>query len=737
MAIGGAREFSKEAKSAIAVMRSLVISEKGTSSLFRILSDFRKEEGHPLMYKDFGYRSAAEFLEASGEFVLREQMGETVVFVKPSENSVHIQQMIAAQKSTKPKPKKPVYTNSWNKTPYQTNRYPSGQQNFTFQQPKQYGSSSYQQSKPSYYQQQQPKPFFQQQQPKPFFQQQQQQQPKPYFQQLPKPFVQQPQPRPFFQQQQPKPFVQQQQPKPALSFQPQSKPVSSFQQKERFNSPNNPLSSFFNGGSGNKTSPPKPTPTTSNSSTNPFLLTSSNPFVTPAEPTVKPPLEQPKPTRMDSTPVLTPTKAALPPTPRAPPSTPVCGQKMDTTENIPQTGFKPAAPTPAQTVSVVSHTVKPSKVQDRLQVWSLNEPSTSTASAKFSWDQPGATAVQLLNQYGQSYGCLPIYKFFEAKKRFHCKVTINGTVYRTYPDDYATTLESQTVVALIAIAAIRRSEDNQYIVCEDPDEEIAAKIHDLLVNCRYGMLFNNIPNAFRDAYGMLLPKHWKVVVQSKFKNLFKTEEISDGTGHNLNVFAFNCVKLPWDEPYWDLYVTNPVSPDEVWARLVGADYSDEMDALMNRIEESMMCNKRRPVQVNAGEHYLVHIHDSWHRVRAEKVDRARNSCHCFFTDIGGSSPVPLDMMYVCEPRDLILPGQAVCFTLDGLDAMVDDAGVNEHLTETISGKVLKGAILTRQDQYEAGSGNMLIRVTLYDTSGSEDVNVNFVLKDVFKDSMEL
>lgn len=31
--------------------------------------------------------------------------------------------------------------------------------------------------------------------------------------------------------------------------------------------------------------------------------------------------------------------------------------------------------------------------------------------------------------------------------------------------------------------------------------------------------------------------------------------------------------LPWSEKYWNLFITNPKSTVEIWARLIGAEYS--------------------------------------------------------------------------------------------------------------------------------------------------------------------
>lgn len=111
------RPLSKEALAAIPVLRSLIISEKGTSTLKRILNDYCKEEGEPLPFRKFGFPSAVEYLKATGEFVLRTHMGETSIFVKPKADTAHIQKMVAAQKPAKvPVKQKNQY--HWNNPQY-------------------------------------------------------------------------------------------------------------------------------------------------------------------------------------------------------------------------------------------------------------------------------------------------------------------------------------------------------------------------------------------------------------------------------------------------------------------------------------------------------------------------------------------------------------------------------------------------------------------------------------------
>lgn len=35
----------------------------------------------------------------------------------------------------------------------------------------------------------------------------------------------------------------------------------------------------------------------------------------------------------------------------------------------------------------------------------------------------------------------------------------------------------------------------------------------------------------------------------------------------------NDLLLPWNEPHWNVYVTSPISTVEVWARIIGPEYS--------------------------------------------------------------------------------------------------------------------------------------------------------------------
>lgn len=332
---------------------------------------------------------------------------------------------------------------------------------------------------------------------------------------------------------------------------------------------------------------------------------------------------------------------------------------------------------------------------------------------------------------------------------------MNGSTYSTYPEDFANEFEGQFAAAQIAIENIKRDEErNNYSVCLDSDYEIATKIHELLLQYPHGMFSKNIPEAFRKAHQVLLPDHWEFIIMSH-TNMFSKEDTivfanvceENGSSNSspsitseAKSMAANVLKLPWTEQYWNIYITNPVSTVEIWGRLVGPEFSDRMDALITDIELSMMDNdKRKPKTVAVGEYYLVSTTDCWYRVKAEGIDIESNYCVCFFIDIGEWERVALDEIYVCDAKYLELPGQSVCFTLDGLEDFGENPKAKSHLDNLISGKVCIGEILTQRKEYEKdGASNFSdarIKMILYDTSSEEDINLNpVILKHICDDT---
>ncbi|XP_058116816.1 tudor domain-containing protein 7A isoform X2 [Anopheles coustani] len=383
----------------------------------------------------------------------------------------------------------------------------------------------------------------------------------------------------------------------------------------------------------------------------------------------------------------------------------------------------------------------------------INAFAPTTKPTSFSWNDPNATPVELLVKYScyKGYG-RPEYRYYRQKNgRIQCKVTLNGSSYTTYPADYGNQFEGQFAAALVAIEALQRDESRQtYSVCLDSDPDIASTIYELLATCRSGMFSKNIPDAFLAAHHALLPDHWFSIIDRYSNQLFQLEETSGDTivlarpqpsGSDVESntsearqMAMNQLPLPWNEQYWNLYITNPVSTVEVWARLVGQEYSDKMDALITDIEMSMLNFQPKAEEVVAavGEYYLVVITDCWYRVRVDEINYEANQCQCFFIDIGEREQLALDALYPCDPKYLQLPGQAKCFSLDGLEDFSENPKGKHHLQDLLAGRVFIAQVLTKREDYEAaeqsdGPDTCTLKLMLYDTSTQNDVLLNPII----------
>ncbi|KFB51179.1 hypothetical protein ZHAS_00019439 [Anopheles sinensis] len=415
-----------------------------------------------------------------------------------------------------------------------------------------------------------------------------------------------------------------------------------------------------------------------------------------------------------------------------------------------QQEVQPQPPNPFErTVSIPDTNIAPSLSLSE----QINAFAPTTKPTTFSWNDPNATPVELLVKYSCYKGYdRPEYRYYRQKNgRIQCKVTLNGSSYTTYPADYGNQFEGQFAAALIAIEAIQRDESRQtYSVCLDSDPDIATTIYELLVPCRSGMFSKNIPDAFLAAHHELLPDHWFSIIDRYSNQLFQLEETSadtivlarpqpSGSDVESNTsearqMAMNQLPLPWNEQYWNLYITNPVSTVEVWARLVGPEYSDKMDALITDIEMSMLnCQPKAEELVAAvGEYYLVVITDCWYRVRVDEINYEANQCQCFFIDIGEREQLALDALYPCDPKYLQLPGQAKCFSLDGLEDFSEYPKGKHHLQDLLAGRVFIAQVLTKREDYEAaeqsdGPGTCTLKLMLYDTSTQNDVLLNPII----------
>jgi hypothetical protein len=72
---------------------------------------------------------------------------------------------------------------------------------------------------------------------------------------------------------------------------------------------------------------------------------------------------------------------------------------------------------------------------------------------------------------------------------------------------------------------------------------------------------------------------WKKIKAKIFNSPDPCPHIPNVDNHQSTRSSTMALDLPWGEQKWRLYVTNPVNTDEVWARLIGPEYSVSTDSV--------------------------------------------------------------------------------------------------------------------------------------------------------------
>ena len=260
-----------------------------------------------------------------------------------------------------------------------------------------------------------------------------------------------------------------------------------------------------------------------------------------------------------------------------------------------------------------------------------------------------------------------------------------------------------------------------------------------------GIFRKSIPDEFQKKYKMSLPESWFKIIAQDHKFIVE-EQIKDSeivfinSGDEQNpTFSEKdseicMLRLPWEERHWDLYITNPVSTREIWARLVGPEYSDKMDELITAIEMATIDKPKLAEKFEINCHYLAEYLDMWYRIRIDSIDTENDNVFCFFIDHGDSEYLEPKQIYECSPEFLQLPGQAICFALDGLEDLDGNPNAKSHLEEELGAKILIGEVLTNKDEFTSDNFDGSIRVVLYDTSSDDDKNLNpLIMKRICED----
>lgn len=278
-------------------------------------------------------------------------------------------------------------------------------------------------------------------------------------------------------------------------------------------------------------------------------------------------------------------------------------------------------------------------------------------------------------------------------------------------------------------------------VIQGENHELAIRLHEILLQFPYGVMEKSLPDVFQKATGKSLPDHWTTVVAtySRFFNIelgplahivyakeIDEMEVASSNGEESN----GKLQLPWDSPHWNVYVTHAMSTCMIWGRLIGPANSDRWDTLMAEIEIFMSnaANRSSITELLEQELYLVRRQSAWYRVRCQEIDSETNRFLALFVDQGMEEWLPIESVFLCEDKFTCaaVPGQAIVFSLLGLESMEDNPHAKAVLDRTLQGQSIVAEIRTMVEDYIEGDR---IKAIFYDTSSEEDLNLVDTLQE--------
>lgn len=325
-----------------------------------------------------------------------------------------------------------------------------------------------------------------------------------------------------------------------------------------------------------------------------------------------------------------------------------------------------------------------------------------------------------------TYSCCT---FKDGYRMFQCRVTIVNKTYCSYPEHCETMADAQKVAAALAINRLSLEEEiKKFPVCREDDVVIAGNLLDILKDYKHGISESAIPEYFRKKYEMSLPENWRNllykysefcvediagrnIVYSKVSDRPISDVIND-----LDVTVFEQLQLPWGSEMWTIQITNPVSTTEIYGQIVGENYSQRLNMLMDDIEMATM-NTMPPLvaieEIQEGRIYLVTNNSNWSRVRVDSVDFNNQACRCFCIDTGEQEDY--NELYECNQNYLKLPHQAICFSLAFLEDFEGNRYANQPLNDILSRSQFIARVMTTQKEFEINNnveGEMPIKVIL-------------------------
>nr|CAD7400687.1 unnamed protein product [Timema poppensis] len=174
---------------------------------------------------------------------------------------------------------------------------------------------------------------------------------------------------------------------------------------------------------------------------------------------------------------------------------------------------------------------------------------------------------------------------------------------------------------------------------------------------------------------------------------------------------------------WDVYITVVTPNANIYARLLGEDYSIIYENMATDMELYYMNTIAVVDNPMVGNYYAIKLDDCWHRVLVQEIQEQQEG-RLFFIDQGDEEWHPLSSLCHLEPKFAQIPAQAVLCRLHGLEEFIHHPLTCGILTSLVVGKSMIARLIS-----QASENDQAVSVIVFDTQTDDDININFLLAE--------
>lgn len=324
--------------------------------------------------------------------------------------------------------------------------------------------------------------------------------------------------------------------------------------------------------------------------------------------------------------------------------------------------------------------------------------------------------------------------------------------FPSYPAEKPTQEEAKEAAAARAVSELGLHQSaavvTHPVTPASTPEEIAVlvrRLTSLVLSKPHGVLKEGVEPLYKQNYSEQLPGNW-------FEHLVKSNAVHVERGNRCILYPLGgkansttSQSAPVQEPvqnghtissgstgspssstgepsivteYVDVFVSCVASTASVCFRFV--EYEEEYSKLLEEMAAFFKGGASTRQVVGSPE--VAKLYATCHNGRWLRVQPLKNAekgkVECCFVDEGNSSLIRVDHLWELPEHYTELAHQAIECELDGLVEYADYDGVVDILSELLLGKTLVAEVLQREDP---------VSVILFDTWGTEDINLNHVV----------